>query len=113
MLFCALESLLQPDVPEPAFDGGDRLVVAVLEGTSYERRIFVEDVLHTKRDRGVVNPPSPVVAAVFSRGDWDDVFLLAILHLHVFPAVLGKARDLCCRGRGQVERVVYDEIKRG
>jgi hypothetical protein len=46
----ALESLLQSDVPEPAFDGGQRFVVAVLKAAGDEGRILVGDILHPKRD---------------------------------------------------------------
>ena len=42
----SLESLLQPDVPEPAFDVSNRLIVAVLEAAGYKRRIFIGHVLH-------------------------------------------------------------------
>ena len=113
MLLCALESLLQPDVPKPALDRGDRLVVAVLERAGHKRWICVEHVLHPKRDRGVIEPPLPVAAAVLSRGYWDDILLLAILAaLHVFAAVLGKARHLCWSGWRQVERVIQDQIER-
>ena len=110
--FLALESLLQSDVPEPAFDGGKRFVVAILEAASHERRIFIQHVLHTQRDRGVVKPPLPVAAAIFSRGYRDDILLLAVFHRHVFAAVLGKARHFCRRRRWQVKRVVEDQIER-
>jgi hypothetical protein len=51
-----LESLLQLDVPEPAFDRGKRFVVVVFEGAGLERRIVVTHVLHAKGDRGVIQP---------------------------------------------------------
>ena len=46
-----LKSFLKLDVPEPAFAHGKQFVVAVLESAGDERRVFVEHVLHTKRDR--------------------------------------------------------------
>ncbi len=46
----ALESLLQPNVPEPAFDRGKRFIVAVFKGAAHKWRIFVGDVLQPKRD---------------------------------------------------------------
>jgi hypothetical protein len=49
-----LESFLQLDVPEPAFDCGQRLVVAVLDVTGHKWRIRIEHVLHAKRDRRVI-----------------------------------------------------------
>jgi hypothetical protein len=36
------------DVPEPAFDGGYRFVVAVLQAASYKLWVFIEHVLHSK-----------------------------------------------------------------
>ena len=50
------ESLLQLHVPEPASDGGNRLVVVTTEGcrSRYKRRIFIEHVLHPKRHCGVI-----------------------------------------------------------
>ena len=73
---------------------------------------MVGHVLHTERDCGVVKPPFPVAAAILSRGDWDDILFLAILHLHVFAAILGKARNLRWRGRRVVKRVVQDQVER-
>ena len=66
----------------------------------------VEHVLHAERNSGVVQPPFPIAAAVFGRGHRDDILFLAILHLHVFTAILGKARDLGWRGRRVVKRIV-------
>src|SRR5207249_2265520 len=104
---CALESLLQADEPEPAFDRGNRFVVAVLKVTRHVWRIFVSYVLNAQSDRRVVEPPSPVVAAVLGRGYWNHILLLALLAaLHVFAAVLGKAGHLCGRRRWQVKRVI-------
>ena len=100
-----LEALLQPDLPEPAFDRSNRFVIAALEIAGYKRWILVQHVLHAERDRGVIKPPLPVVAAILSRGDWDDILFLAILHRHVFAAILGIARH---RGNGRrvVKRIV-------
>src|SRR4029453_6965263 len=68
--------------------------------------------LHTERDRGVVEPPSPGAAAIFSSGYWHDVFLLATIHLLVFSAILGKPRYRGRSGRWQIKRVVQDQIER-
>src|SRR4029453_405887 len=98
---------LQPDVPEPALNRGKGFVVTVLEAASHEWGIFIRYVLHAQRDCGVVEPPMPIAAAVFSRGNWDHVLLLAVLAApHVFAAVLGKARYFGGRRRWQVKRVV-------
>jgi hypothetical protein len=67
--FDGLESFLELDVPEAAFDGGNRFVVAVLESAGHKRRVFVEHILHPECDRRVVKPPSPVSAAVFRCGN--------------------------------------------
>src|SRR5438094_648795 len=101
-----LEALLQADVPEPAFDVSNRLVVTILERACHKRGILVEHVLHAERDGCVVKPPLPVAAAILRRGDWNDVFLLAVFHLHVLPTILGKARHFGRRRRRQVKRVV-------
>src|SRR6266481_8855177 len=100
-----LESLLYSDVPEPAFDRGQRLVVAILEAAGHEWWILIEHVLHSKRDCGVVKPPFPVAAAVLGRGYWHDIFLLAVLRPHVFTAILGEARHFRRRRWRQVQRV--------
>jgi len=101
-----LEALFQADVPEPAFDRGQRFVVVVLEGASDKRWILVEHVLHTERNGSVIKPPLPVAAAVLGSGHGDDILLLAVLHLHVFAAVFGKARYLGWSRRWEVEGVV-------
>src|SRR5256886_12241364 len=62
-----LESLFQPDVPEPAFDGSKRLVVAVLERASHERRIFIGHILHPKRDSRSTQPGAPSPGIILSR----------------------------------------------
>ena len=49
-----LKSLLQLDVPEPAFDRGQRFVVAVLEGCRSEGWIYVEHILHPECNRHVI-----------------------------------------------------------
>jgi hypothetical protein len=59
-----LKSLLQPNVPEPAFDGRKGLIVTVLEAACYKRRIFICHVLHAQRDGRVIKPPLPVAAAI-------------------------------------------------
>src|SRR4029453_14629728 len=107
-----LESFLELHVPEAAFDRGKRFVVAVLIGGRHKRRVFVEPVLHTKRNGHVIKPPLPVAAAILSRGYWHDVFLLAVVHLHVLTTILGKAGHFCLCRRCQVKRVVQDQIKR-
>ena len=66
-----LESLLQLDVPEPAFDRGKRGVVVVLEGSSHKRRIEIEHVLQPKGNRGVIQPSAPSTGIVLSSGDRD------------------------------------------
>src|SRR6478736_4246745 len=106
-LFQWLEALLQADVPEPALNCGKRFIIAVLEAASHEWWIFIQHVLHAQRNRGVVKPPLPIAAAVFSRGNRDDVLLLAVLAApYIFAAVLGKARYFGGRRRWQVKRVV-------
>src|SRR5256886_1246346 len=108
-----LKSLFQPDVPEPAFDGSKRLVVAVLERASHERRIFIGHILDPKRESRAIQPGAPSTGIILSRGDRHDVFLLA-LHLHVLPAIFGKTRHRRLRrGRRQIERVRCDQIERG
>src|SRR5262245_18507917 len=106
------ESFLQLDVPEPAFDRSKRFVVAVLDVAGYKRRVFVENVLHPKRDRGVVKPPLPIAAAILGCRNGHEVFLLAILHLYVFSAILDEAGHLRSSGGWQVERVGRNQIQR-
>src|SRR5207302_9473340 len=89
-----LVALLQADVPEPAFAVSNRLVVTVLKAASHKRWIFIQHILHAQRDGRVIKPPFPVAAAILGCGDWTDVFLLAVLHLHVLPAILCVARHL-------------------
>jgi hypothetical protein len=69
-----LESFLQLDVPEPAFDRGKRFIVAVLEGGGDKGRIFVEHVLHPKRERRVIKPGVPATGVVLSSGDGESRF---------------------------------------
>src|SRR4029450_2556245 len=88
-------------------------VVAVLERAGYKRPIFVGHILHTERDRGVIEPPFPVFAAPLRSGDRQNVLLLAILHLHVLTAILGEARHFSRCRRRQVKRVVQDQVERG
>src|ERR1043165_5296335 len=104
--FETLESLLKPNVPEPTLDRGQRFVVAVLEVAGHKRWVFVGHVLHTESNCGVIKPPFPVAAAVLSRGNRDDILLLAVLHFHVLAAILGIPRDLCWCRRREVERIV-------
>src|SRR6184192_1044694 len=106
-----LESFLYLDVPEPAFDRGKRFIVAVLEGGGHEWRIFIEHVLHTKGNRGVIQPGAPSTGIVFGRGNGNYVFLLAVLHLQVFTSILSKARYLGRRRWRQVERVRCDQVE--
>src|SRR5438046_10673637 len=109
-----LESLPYSDVPEPAFDCGYRFVVAVLEAASNERWVFIRYVLHAKGDRGVIEPPLPVAAAILGCRDRHYVFLFAVLpRPHVLPTVLGKTRHFGRRRRRQVKRVVQDQVQRG
>ena len=103
--------LLQTDIPEPSFDRGQCLIVAVLKVAGHGRWICVEHVLHTERNSSIVKPPLPVVAAVLSRGHRDDILFLAILHLHVFAAILGIARHLR-RGRRVIKRIIQDQVER-
>jgi hypothetical protein len=49
-----LESLPKLNEPEPAFDGGKRFVVVVLEGSGYKRWIGIEHVLDAKRQRRAI-----------------------------------------------------------
>ena len=94
-----LESLSQSDVPEPALNGRNGLVVGVLKRASHKRRILVKHVLHPECDGSVIKPPLPGAAAIFSLGYRDDVFLVAVLYLHVLTTILGKAGHLRrCRG---------------
>ena len=44
-----LEPFLELDVPEAPFDGGERCVVVIPEGSGHKRRIGIEHVLHPKR----------------------------------------------------------------
>src|SRR5215510_9623030 len=111
-VLAALEALLQPDVPEPAFDRGQRLIIAVLEVASHERWIEVAYVLQTKRNRGVIKPPLPVAAAILSRGHWNNILFLPILHLHVLATILGIARNLGWSRRCEVKRIVQDQVER-
>src|SRR6476659_573646 len=109
-----LESLLYTDVPESAFDCGQRFVVAVLEAASNERWVFIRYVLHTKGDRSVIEPPLPVAAAILGCRDRHYVFLLAVLPgPHTRPTVRGEARHFCRRRWRQVKRVVQDQGQRG
>src|SRR5262249_7095328 len=88
-----LESLLQSDVPESAFDSGKRFIVPILEAACHERRIRIAHVLYAQRNCGVVKPPLPVAAAILGCRYRDNILLLAVLAgLHVFAAVLGEAR---------------------
>ena len=89
---CLLEALLQSDVPESAFNRSKRLIVTILEAACHKRRMLVEHVLHTERDGGIVKPPLSVAAAILGRRGRYHVLLLAILHLHVLPTILGIAR---------------------
>src|SRR5436853_2237734 len=107
-----LEALLQADVPEPAFDVSNRLVVTVLKAASHKRWIFIQHVLHAQRDGRVIKPPLPVAAAILGCGDGYHILLLAVFHLHILPTILGKARYLGRRRRRQVKCVVQDQIQR-
>src|SRR4029078_12237441 len=89
------------------------LLLAVLEIASPKRWVFIRDVLHTKRERGVVKPPFPVAAAVLGRRYWDNFLLLAVVRFYVFGPVLGKARHFSRCRRRQVKRVVPDQVQRG
>jgi len=108
----SLEAFFQSDVPESAFDRGQCFIVVVLEGASHKRWIEVTDVLHAERNRRVVKPPLPVAAAVLSCGHRDDILFLAVLHLHVLAAILGKARYLGWSRRREVKRIVQDQVER-
>src|SRR5262249_36959527 len=105
-------SLLYLEVPKPAFDRGKRLIVAVLKAAVGEGRICIEHVLYTNRNGGVIQPGAPSTAVILSRGDRDDVFLLAVLHFYILTAVLSNARHWC-RGRQlpKVERVRCNQVK--
>ena len=87
---------------------GKRLVIAVLDGAVHKWRVFIEHVLHPKRDRRVIQPGAPSAGIVLSRGNGHEVFLLAVLHLHILTAILGETRHLRRSGRWQVERVDCD-----
>src|ERR1051325_1421186 len=103
-----LEHFLQADVPEPAFDIGERLVVAVLKGAGHERRILVKDVLHTELDRGLIQPGSPSAWIILGGRDRHHVLLFAILHLYVLTTLFREARHFCRRRWRQIECVRRD-----
>src|SRR5437870_3676908 len=107
------ESLLQLDVPEPAFDRGKRFVVIILESAGYERRIGIEDVLHSKRERCLIQPGAPSTAVILGSGDRQNILLLTIGPLYVFTAILSEPRHLRSGRRRQVERVGRDQVERG
>src|SRR5262249_28094047 len=52
-------------------------------------------------------PDAPATRIVLSRGNRHDIFLLAILHLHVLTAILGKARHFGRRSRANFS-LFYD-----
>ena len=105
--------MLDTNVPEAALGVGGLLVVAVLEGRSYEWRYLVGHVIHAESDGGLVQPCSPPTRIVLRSGNRHHVLLLAIFHLHVLAAVLGIAGNFAlCRWRWQVKRVVQDEVRR-
>ncbi len=104
-----LESLLQLDVTEPTFDRGKRFVVAVLKGGGYEWRIFVEHVLHPKRERRVIKPAGPATGVVLSSGDGNHIFLLASFAFTFLPPSLAKPGTSAGEGGGKLN--VYDAIR--
>jgi hypothetical protein len=106
-----LELFLQLSVPEPAFDGCERLVVVVAQGSGRKRRIEVEHVLQPECERRVIQPSAPATRIVLSRRDWHYVFHLAILHLGIPTPVIGKAGHLSPRRRWQVKRVRRKQVE--
>src|SRR6516225_5502143 len=54
-----LETLLYRHVPDAPPDIGLPLVVAVFKRGSDERRVLIENVVHAKRDCGVIEPYAP------------------------------------------------------
>jgi hypothetical protein len=113
-LFCnltngeSLESLLQPDVPEPAFDVSNRLIVAVLEAAGYKRRFFVGHVLHAGVTVVLLSHHFQLLQPYSAVDTGTTFFSLPFFPLHVFPAILGKARHLDCCGRLQLGHRMLD-----
>src|SRR5437762_5602534 len=107
-----LEALLDRGIPEPAPNIGKGFVVVVLKSSADEWWIGIEDVLHSERERRAIQPGAPSTRTVLCGGDGHDIFLLAIVHLHVFPAILGQARYVSYRRRREVERVGPNEVER-
>ena len=67
-----------------------------------ERRVFVEDVLHSKGNRRVIQPGAPSTGTVLGGGDGHNVFLLAVGHIQILTAILGKARTSAGAGGGRL-----------
>src|SRR5437867_11771282 len=68
-----LEALLQGHIPDSPPDIGLPLVVAVFEVARDKRRILVEHVVHSKGDRGVIEPCPPSPWIVFRGRDRYDL----------------------------------------
>jgi TolB-like protein/Tfp pilus assembly protein PilF len=85
----ALKSFLQLHVPEPAFDGGKRFIVVVLEGTGHERRIRIKDVLHSDGEHRAIEPGTPSTRIVLGCRNRQNILFLIIAQLHLFAAIFG------------------------
>jgi hypothetical protein len=99
------EFLLHLDVAKPAFDRGKRLIVAVLKAAGGERRIFIEHVLYSNGNGGVIQPRPPSTGAIPSRGDRHDVFVITVAHLDILTSIFIANFLFTCSFRKNLRRV--------